>query len=181
IGYPYREDAICSRLGGNRSGLPEPRTFSRRSNMASVEVPRPADTDWALANAWTWMVTGLVYTGIAVVLAALPGDPAAGLRYLLILLALLFAAVAVWIRLSSSRTLFLSHRPRGLQELALSLPLCLGLGLAVLRLLTMANAETTEAGSTDLGSWGVDILLVICWVLVAGIPLVRRWRAGRLA
>jgi hypothetical protein len=141
--------------------------------MASYS--QPTTTDWAPANPWTWMLTGLAAATAAQLWARLLGETGAPFRILLIAVALLTAGTALWIRLSAPRRFFLDHRSRGLQELALTLPLWLGIILVVVR--PLAPGSEVEQG----GDWGVGVFYAALLVLSVGIPFVRRWRSKRSA
>jgi hypothetical protein len=79
--------------------------------MASAELRPAARIDWAPANPWWWMLASLAITLTAFLRARLLPDENTPLHFLLLMLGLLPAGAAIWIRLGSSAPAVLESFP----------------------------------------------------------------------
>jgi len=147
--------------------------------MSSVDVRPAARAEWAPANPWLWMLTGLAATGGAFLWVQTLGERGTPVRFLLIALGLLAAGVATWIRLSSTRPAFVeAFTPRWRQWMLAGLAAVGGvMALATTVLLCMGIAGVEDL-PWPLGS------LVLMWVLVApwgawlALTFFRSWRGA---
>jgi hypothetical protein len=143
--------------------------------MAIVNVDAPARADWALANPWTWSVTALGCTGLALAWVHVLGEGAAGVRLLLIVIGLLSAGAAVILRFNSTNGAFLD----GLEPIAHSRALLalsaagavLALSATALLLASLLDYDIPWQWSSVLWMW---VLTTPAGVLVAFYFLQRR-------
>src|SRR5262245_13193402 len=104
--------------------------------MASVDVRAEAPPAWAPANPWCWVGLAVAATGFALGWVQLLGNAVPAVRFMLIVVGLLCAAVAVWLRLRSSAPVLdsLSEGARGGLVMGLA---AVDLGLAALTTLLL--------------------------------------------
>ncbi len=131
--------------------------------MASATVRPAAGAPWAPANPWCWILGGLLATTAALLFAALaPGPEWKALRYPAILLGLVTAGAAIWLRFASSQPAFVeawsdSRRPAVVAAIG---------SVGVLMVLATTVPLVQRISGWPDPPWGLPSL-VLMWILAA--------------